>query len=112
MLGDRYKIKLDTHSTATHLEIYALITDEKLLVYYKTNWISSKYEFNERNKIIGFQCKGPWVQEINRWFLDVKVAVEEEKNRRIAAEKAKNKTEQECHKAKIEQFQKVFTGNE
>lgn len=57
---DFLEVKLDTHSTATHCHIHLIQEGLKpLLVWYKTNWHSSGYEFNEKNKIIGIQadCK-------------------------------------------------------
>ncbi len=108
LLGSHYKIKLDTHSTATHLHIYAVLGDEKLLVYYKTNWVSSTYEFNERGKIVGFQCAGPWVQEVTEWFDKVQAAISEEETL-CAAEKTKQAEEEKKeYRAKVKHFTKEF----
>lgn len=92
-MNGRYVMNMSSHSTADHLWIYATLGEEKLLVYYKTNWCSSSYEFNERDKIIGFQCEGPWNEELRAYFEEVKnllaehkEAVEDEKHEEVAEE--------------------------
>lgn len=50
------RVDLQKHSTATHCHIYLELRNEKpLLVWYKTNWTSGVYEFNEEGKTIGLQ---------------------------------------------------------
>lgn len=65
-----FKVKLDSHSTAKGCKIYLKLDGEKpLLVWYKTNWVSSSYEFNERGKINGFQPECDFVKgELNKLF--------------------------------------------
>ena len=111
MLGPMYRVDIDSHSTATHLEIHATIHDETLLVYYKTLWFSQSYEFNEKGRTIGFQHTGPWVSTINSWLeqVDIKVAEVISKSKQASIDK-QNKTQVEIDQ-KIDRFRKSFGGN-
>lgn len=67
---DNIRVEIDSHSTAKHCHIYLLSKHQKpLLVWYKTNWVSSTYEFNEKNKTIGFQPECQFIREyLNSFF--------------------------------------------
>jgi len=51
-----FKVDVNSHSTATHVNIYMVSKDnDSLKVWYKTNWVSASYEFNEKGKRKGVQ---------------------------------------------------------
>lgn len=70
---DNFIFDYHSHSTAETLRVflYNPETKEELLIWYKTKWCSSSYEFNEEGKIIGFQYKAmPWNDKLNQKFLE------------------------------------------
>lgn len=44
------------HSTGQSVNVYLEHMGRKILVFYKTDWFSSAYDFNEKDKIQGFQA--------------------------------------------------------
>ena len=59
-----FSVEIDSHSTATHVKIF-LIAEGKppLNVWYRTNWSSPSYEFNDRGRVIGIQPGYEFVKE-------------------------------------------------
>lgn len=97
---ENMKVEYSSHSTGEHLYIYLTLPEKPpLLVWYNTNWFHSCYEFNERDKVHGFQPEcGFAVPVLSDFFKKVEAAVQQrreeiERNKRereeqIAAEKA------------------------
>lgn len=76
---ENMKLELGSHSTAVHCSIYLTMGGSPdLLVWYKTNWVSPSYEFNERGKISGLQKGCEFVEpQLTQLFADVAQAVAE-----------------------------------
>ncbi len=95
------KVQIAKHDTAIHCSIYLTAENEEdLLVWYKTNWISSAYEFNERNKHIGLQpgCNFIYGQllaffEEAKFFLIKQEKLAEEDKKAKDADKSKQRNE-------------------
>lgn len=101
-----YRFKFNAHSTGKHLEIYALMGDEELLVWSRDQWISSRY--GSEAKPQGWIHEGPWESEIQEYVADIakNVAAFEEKKQRHA-ERMKQQQEDDFSK-KVERFRKSF----
>lgn len=108
-IPDGMKVELSTHSTATHCHIYMVDGDERLLVWYRTNWCHPQYEFNERDKVIGLQ-KGcefaePYLISLFDAVLQAVHAKEQEREAREAEKKAGAK---QAHDERLARFAKKF----
>ena len=121
MLADRYgvqpqlngyKVQLDSHSTADHLWIYAVMGDEELLVFYKTNW-HGDYAFNDMGKIIGFQNDKAWyVPTLQKYFDECADNVKAYLAERDAEKEQKGKEEKQAELDKFSRFEKAFAVTE
>jgi hypothetical protein len=94
LLPDGVKVRDSSHSTGEHCYVYLTLPDvPELLVWYKTNWFHSMYEFNERDKVHGFQPKCDFATKlISEFFHTVEQAVS-----------AKRAEEEEYKKYQVEQ---------
>jgi hypothetical protein len=100
----RYRIVLDSHSTADTVKISVVLDKEELLVWYKTNWYCTRYEFNENGKKIGFQVEGPWVDYLTQYFERCKQAKAEKlDSRQVDIKEGLDKEKQE-YASKVERF--------
>lgn len=108
-IPDGLRVALDTHSTATHCKIYLVDGDDELLVWYKTNWASPGYEFNEQGKVIGMQpgCEFAEPYLIHLFTTAIHLLEEKEKVDKAKAE-AKIEAEKESQRDKVDRFRKKF----
>jgi hypothetical protein len=114
ILPDGLKVDIRGHSTATECKIY-LVGDglTPLLVWYKTNWISSRYEFNENGKIIGLQPDCEFIRSVlKKFFNDALVLkqcrLQEKEDAIIEEQKALDEQKQEL----LEAHKKLWLGKE
>lgn len=105
---NHYQLNFHSHSTAVRLEIFAKLGEEKLLVFYKTNWFSSRYEFNEKDKIIGYQCDGPWKKDLSEWFIELKTKVDEYYTEKCEVAVSEAELAKQAEEEKIKRFTKHF----
>lgn len=96
--GVDVKIETRSHDTATHGDIYLIDKNKpKLKVWYKTNWVSSSYHFNEKGKVSGIQpqCEfaAPIIGYINKFCDDKIREAKEERERK--EQQIKEKEQQE-----------------
>lgn len=76
-------VELNSHDTATHCRIF--LNDEelgRLLVWYKTNWYNSVYEFNEKGKIQGIQPGCDFIKDKLNGFFDTVLSHRQEEARK------------------------------
>ncbi len=110
-LPDGFKINLDTHSTATHCSIYLTMEDKPdLLIWYKTNWCSSSYEFNEQGKTIGMQSGCGFIEDkLINFVLEVEatiVGIDREQEKASQDEDLRIKTNKD---ALIEHYRQTYS---
>lgn len=105
-------IELDKHDTATHCHIYLLADGEDpLLIFYKTNWISDQYEFNERGKVIGIQKGCGWAEPIILNLLaEAQSRMSAIKRKQAEAEKKLADASKSRYQAKVDTYKKLFSG--
>lgn len=107
---DGFLFEYDSHSTASSLCVYVVDGDDRLMVWYKTNWCSSSYEFNEAKKVIGIQ---PQCQFCAAALEDVFIGMLDEHNQRIdnkqAADKEHACLKKEKYSNKVQRFKDKFT---
>jgi len=97
------------HSTGEHLDIYLRDGSDELHVYYETNWFSSRYLFNERDKKVGYLVdNAPWNQIIQNQFKLWEKEIVDEKQRKILEEAEIVMAREERELSKIESFKKKF----
>lgn len=106
---DGFEINIRTHDTATQCHIYMVDDNgDKLLVWYKTNWVSSNYEFNEEKKIIGIQNGCNFVKpEIDKIFIDAKKLLDEIAQNQISRANDMKKEELDQRNRKLEKFKSI-----
>jgi hypothetical protein len=107
-----FKVKLDSHSTADHCSIYLTMDDEPdLLVWYKTNWCSSSYEFNEEGKTIGLQKGCEFIKPQLDAFIDIVRHEISEKSKEFERQlEDKEKTKSEEKDMHIDKYRTAFSG--
>ena len=98
-------VKNTSHSTAYEIYIYLQLEDEKpLLIWRKTNWCSSSYEFNERGKVAGLQPNCEFTAPmLNKFFSDAEEYIKDQSaKRKLAEEEAEQAllAQQSAHIAK------------
>ncbi len=80
------------HSTGEGINIHLIDGDKILNVYYNYNWFSSRYLFNEEGKKHGFLVDGPWVNIIEKQFVEwEKQLLEHDQSQKLKENLEKNK---------------------
>lgn len=108
---DGLYVSLRTHDTATHCYISHKPSDdvEPLLVWYKTNWVSHNYEFNERGKTIGLQPGCEFIKDYLDEFFDRCQRYLNDKKQRDQEAKCLEKEAQEKKRQQmIEEHKRIF----
>lgn len=107
-------VEIRSHDTATHCNILLKIPEEKpLLVWYKTNWVSSSYLQNEKGKINGIQPDCDFAEKMLRRLFDDAYGVikaEEKRKQNLAAAQERDEIKQ--HRRHINRYKKYFGGGE
>jgi len=106
-IENSYKFIYDTHSTGRHLTIKIIDGDDSLEIYNDTEWFYSRYEFNNKGKIQGFQIDGPWKNKIYELMVKFEGEIEAEKARRIEYEANRAKEAALHDAARIEKFKQL-----
>lgn len=106
---DGLKVDLHKHDTAVHCHIYLVDGSDELLVWYKTNWVNSGYEFNEKGKVIGLQpgCEFAEPYLIHLFTAAIDALEKKDAEDRVKAEKKIADTA-EKQREKVERFAKKF----
>jgi hypothetical protein len=79
-----YLFDYHSHSTGCSLNIDMVSPDgDKLRIYNLDTWYSPSYEFNNRDKKLGFQHEGPWIKEIGEMMRGFEAEIERENIKRV-----------------------------
>ena len=105
-----FVVDVYSHSTATTASIYLEVKGkDRLKVWYKTNWISNSYEFNERGKTIGIQ---PGCEFVSNHLKSVYEALQRHEavldQERESADSKRRHDEREAYYEKVEDYKKMF----
>lgn len=105
-----YKIDLHDHSTGCSLRIDMVSPDgDSLRIYYRDTWYSSRYEFNNEGKKLGFQHNGPWEAQVHQMMLKFDLEIEAEKVKQIELKNLRLQQETQREKDKVDKFAKLVT---
>lgn len=107
---DNIEIVIHSHSTAVSCNIYLTHPDcPRLLIWYKTNWVSDNYEFNERNKTIGIQPQCGFCQDIlNDLFDSAYMLKEQIKSEKEATKNAEEQRKKEEYASLVDAHRKAL----
>lgn len=107
------RVQYSSHSTGRHLHIFLELDGFKdLLVYYRTEWYSSSYQFNERGKIAGHQPDTDYAKPIlNKMFSSIFSELQDIGRQNRIRRIRENSASQDAEKIRLTAFKQAFSGD-
>jgi hypothetical protein len=107
-----YTLKYHAHSTGRDFQVWAHLGDESLQVFRVWEWYSSNYEFNDRDKVYGWQVPGEGHPALVKWLAEIPARYEATIQDIAAKTKANNELLAEQARTKVERFAAAFSAQQ
>jgi hypothetical protein len=107
-----YTGKYHNHSTGREYRVFAHLGEESLEVFRVWEWYSSRYEFNDRDKVFGWQVPKEGHPRLAAWLAEIPSRYETVVREIAEKTKANNELVMERARTKVERFAAAFSAQE